>query len=200
MWRVVKLGLETNKLIEICRETIQMHDVRHVRTFHTTDGKTCETWYYGKTKVYKRDIVIKASINEETESIEIFAATPDNESLTGLLAELGHNLTNKIKEIGKKPAQIVNVSMKNVVIQRSPNLLNFCDMNDVCRGDIIIEDSVIQRSKIGGIGDGTGATSVDIRDSIVQRSEIDSTRRCQNCGEEVQTDDEFCTECGTRLG
>lgn len=145
-------GLETNKLIEICRETIQMHDVRHIRTLRTKDGKTCETWYYGKTKVAESNIVIKASINEETESIEIFAATPAPESLTGLLAELGHNLTKKIKEIGKKPAQVVNVSIKDTIIQRSPNLLNFCDLNGVCREEnIIIEDSVIQRSRIGGV-------------------------------------------------
>lgn len=146
-------GLQTNKLRDICRETIQMHDVRHIRTLRTKDDKTCETWYYGKTKVDKSNIVINACINEETKSIEIFAATPAPESLTGLLAELGHNLTKKIKEAGKKPAQVVNVSMKDVIIQRSPNLLNLCDMNGVCKEEnIIVEDSVIQRSSIGRVG------------------------------------------------
>jgi len=145
----IPTGFGTNKKIEICRETIQMHDVRHIRTLRTKDDKTCETWYYGKTKVAESNIVIKASINEETESIEIFAATPAPESLTGLLAELGHNLTKKIQEIGEKPAQVVNVSIKDTIIQRSPNLLNLCDMNGVCREEnIIVEDSVIQRSSI----------------------------------------------------
>ena len=148
----IPTGLETNKLIETCRETIQMHDVRHIRTLRTKDDKTCETWYYGKTKVAESNIVIKASINEETKSIEIFAATPAPESLTGLLAELGHNLAKKIQEVGKKPAQVVNVSIKDTIIQRSPNLLNFCDMEGVCSEEnIIVEDSVIQRSRIGGV-------------------------------------------------
>jgi len=176
-----------------------MHDVRHIRTLRRKDNKNCETWYYGKTKVDKKNIVIKASINEETESIEIFVATPAPESLTGLLAELGHNLTKKIKEIGKKPVQVVNVSMKDVIIQRSPNLLNFCDMNGVCRDEnIIVEDSVIQRSRIGRVGE--GAASVTIEGSVVQRTEIGFARKCPNCGKEVQGDEKFCTGCGARLG
>jgi len=66
---------------------------------------------------------------------------------------------------------------------------------------INIIDSVVQRTTFaGGVGEETGATGVNIEDSVVQRSEIGSTRRCQNCGEEVQAGEEFCTECGTRLG
>jgi hypothetical protein len=144
----IPAGLEKDRIIELCRETIQMHDVRHIRTLRTTDDKTCETWYYGKTKVEKSTIVINGRINEATESIEIFAATPSPESLTGLLAELGHNLTKKIKEVGKKPEQIVNVSIRDNVIQRSPNLLNLCDTNGVCSEEnVIVEDNVVTRSQ-----------------------------------------------------
>ena len=49
----------------LCREVIQMHDMHHVRTFKTTDDAVAETWYYGKTKVEKNDIVVKASINKD---------------------------------------------------------------------------------------------------------------------------------------
>jgi hypothetical protein len=145
-------GLEINKLMETCKETIQMHDVRHIRTLRTKDGKTCETWYYGRTKIVGNNIVIKMGINKETESIEIFAALPTPESLTGLLAELGSNLMSKMKEIDKKVSQVINVSIKDTLIQRSPNLLNFCDMDGVCdEENVIVEDSVIQRSRIGGV-------------------------------------------------
>ena len=142
-------GLDAKKAIELCRETIQMHDVRHIRTLRTKDDKTCETWYYGKTKVDENDVVINGRTNEETKSIEIFAATPTPKSLTGLLAELGDNLTKKITEAGMKYQYIVNVSIKDTIIQRS-NLLNFCGMDGVCSdNNIVIEESVIQRSNIG---------------------------------------------------
>lgn len=167
----IPAGLDKDKLVELCRETIQMHDVRHIRTLRTTDDKTCETWYYGKTKVDKNNIVINACINEETESIEIFAATPAPESLTGLLAELGRSLTKKINVTGKKPEQVVNVSMKDVIIQRS-NLLKFCDADGVCSEEnIIIEDSVIQRSKIGGVA--ADASNVAVEGTVVQPTEIE---------------------------
>jgi tetratricopeptide (TPR) repeat protein len=143
----IPAGLDKDRLVELCRETIQMHDVRHIRTLRTKDDKTCETWYYGKTKVEKSTIVINGRISEATGSIEIFAATPSPESLTGLLAELGHNLTKKITEVGKKPEQIVNVSIRDNVIQRSPNLLNLCDTNGVCSEEnVIVEDNVIKKS------------------------------------------------------
>jgi hypothetical protein len=144
----IPAGLEKDRVIEQCREAIQMHDVRHIRTLRTKDDKTCETWYYGKTKVEKSNIVINGRINEATGSIEIFAATPTPESLTGLLAELGHNLTQKIKEAGKKPEQIVNVSIRDNVIQRSPNLLKLCDTNGVCSEEnVIVEDNVVKKSQ-----------------------------------------------------
>jgi len=65
---------------------------------------------------------------------------------------------------------------------------------------INIIDSVVQRTSFGGIGDGTGTTSVNIEGSVLQRSPIGSTRKCQSCGVGVQADAEFCTECGTKLG
>jgi glycine betaine/proline transport system substrate-binding protein len=65
---------------------------------------------------------------------------------------------------------------------------------------INIIDSVVQKTIIGGIGDGTGATSVNIKDSIVHRSQVGSARRCPNCGKSVEANEKFCTDCGGRLG
>ncbi|MDP2766227.1 MAG: hypothetical protein Q8O41_02080 [Candidatus Methanoperedens sp.] len=108
-------GVEIGEAIALCREVIQMHDVRHVRTFKTTDGKTTETWYYGKTKVEKIDLVIKANVNKETESIEVFVAAPDQKSLTGLLAELGRTLTEKGKSLGKFAPEL------NLIVRVQPS-------------------------------------------------------------------------------
>ena len=64
---------------------------------------------------------------------------------------------------------------------------------------INIIDSVVWKTSIGGIGEGTGATSVNIEGSVVQRTEIGSARRCPSCGKEVQEDEKFCPECGAML-
>ncbi|MCK5661750.1 MAG: hypothetical protein KAH86_10335, partial [Methanosarcinales archaeon] len=52
-------GFDIEQLKNITREVVQKHDVKHIRTLHTKDGKTCEIWYYGKTKVNSHNIVIR---------------------------------------------------------------------------------------------------------------------------------------------
>ncbi len=111
------------------------------------NNKTYETWFYGKTKVEKIDLVIKANVSKETESIEVFVAAPDQKALTGLLAELGRNLTKRGESLGKLTLQ-VNLTIKDSIIQRS-RLLDFCDLNGICGANVVIEDSLVQRSKIG---------------------------------------------------
>lgn len=140
-------GIAIEGVLALCREIIQMHDVRHVRTFKTADGKTFETWYYGKTKIKKIDLVIKASVSKETESIELFVAAPDQEALTGILAELVRNLTKKGESMGKLAPQI-NLIIKDSIIQRS-NLLDSCDFSGICGANVVIEDSIVQRANIG---------------------------------------------------
>ncbi|MFA4957838.1 MAG: formylglycine-generating enzyme family protein [Candidatus Methanoperedens sp.] len=138
--------VELQELLRSCRDVIQLHDVRHIKTFKTTDEKTYESWYYGKTKVTKKDLVIKCAIRRETESIEVLASGNDPGDITGLLAELGRNLTKEFEKIGKVQP-IFNITIKDSVIQRS-NLLSFCDLDGSCGGNVVIEDSVVQRSNI----------------------------------------------------
>jgi HEPN domain-containing protein len=67
---------------------------------------------------------------------------------------------------------------------------------------INIIDSVVQRTSFGRTdAEGTvaGTTSVNIEGSVVQRTEIGSVGECPNCGKEVQADEKFCKECGSRL-
>ncbi len=137
----ISKGVEIGEAIALCREVIQMHDVRHVRTFKTTDGKTAETWYYGKTKVEKNDIVIKASVNKETESIEVFVAAPDQKALTGLLGQLGSNLTEKGKSL-RKFAPELNIIVRGSAV-KGKRLLDLCDKYGNCGANVIVEDSVL---------------------------------------------------------
>ena len=188
-------GVSTNKALALCREVIQMHDVRHVRTFKTTDDRTYETWYYGKTKVEMIDLVIKASVSKETERIEIFVAAPDQKDIMGLLAELGRNISKRGESLGKL-APVFNVSIKDSQIIRS-NLLGACDINGICDGNVVIEDSSVRRSSIAN---NANNVSIHIKDSNVERSTIGAgTKKCPDCGIEVEDEQKFCLECGAKL-
>jgi len=145
----IQTGFAIDKLKNSCRQVMQKHDVKHIRTLSTIDGKTCELWYYGKTKVNSHDIVIKITISGETQSIELFAATQSAESLAGLLAEVGRELKSAVGDrITGNVQQVINLSIIDSIVQRS-NLLSYCDIDGNCSGDVVIEDSLVQRSDIG---------------------------------------------------
>jgi len=138
--------VELTELLRTCRDAVMLHDVRHIKTFKTTDERTYESWYYGKTKVTKKDLVIKCCVRRETESIEVFAAGNDPSDITGLLAEIGRNLAREFERLGKVQP-VFNITIKDSIIQRS-NLLSFCDLDGTCGGNVVIEDSVVQRTNI----------------------------------------------------
>jgi len=79
----------------------------------------------------------------------------------------------------------------------------------VASGATKIEDSVIQRSTVGGTeikGVGEGRPSVEVSDSIVQRSEIgggiaatQARRACPRCNNELQEGWKICPFCGNKL-
>jgi len=143
----IERWIAPSELMGLCDGAILLHDVRHVKTFKTTDGQSYEAWYYGRTKVTKKDLVIKISIHRDTESIEVFAAGDDPGDITGLLAEIGRNLARQFGEPGRVQP-VFNIHIKDSVIQRS-NLLSFCEIDGTCGGDVVIEDSVVQRSSVG---------------------------------------------------
>jgi hypothetical protein len=137
----------------MCRGVIQRRDVKYLSTLHTTDNKTFEIWYYGNTKVNQDAVVIKVYISTSDSTMELFAATVNEETLTGLLAELGRELKDEIEsKVKGNIQQVNNVYINDSVIQRS-NLLSFCDANGKCAENIVIEGSVIQRSNIGCAAD-----------------------------------------------
>ncbi len=138
--------VDMTESLKTCRNVIQQHDVRHIKTFKTADDKTYECWYYGKTKVTKKDIVIKCAIRRDTESIEICASGNDPENITWLLAEIGRNLTNEFEKLGKVQP-VFNVVVKNSMLKGS-NLLSFCDLNGICGGNVVIEDSFVDDTNV----------------------------------------------------
>lgn len=188
----IHTGFNIDSLKTISQGVIQKHNVKHIRSLHTKDGKTCEIWYYGKTKINNYDIVIKITISSKNQSIELFAATQTAESLTGLLAEFGRELLLAIeaKITGKNNVnQVINVSIKDSIIQRS-NLLSYCDIDGKCTGDVIVEDSLVQRSDIG--------LNAKANDRFIQKTDV-SGSSCPVCGGAVPDGAKFCNECGGKL-
>ncbi|WP_244603680.1 SUMF1/EgtB/PvdO family nonheme iron enzyme [Methanococcoides sp. AM1] len=150
----VQNGFDVKKLSILAREVVERHDVRHISTLHTRDGNACEIWYYGRTKVTKDDIVIKISILAEHSTMELFAATRNSEALAGLLAEVGRDLKEIVEDKASGIGRVVNVHIKDSLIQRS-NLLDMCDMDGTCDINVVIEDSLIQRSNIATVNEET---------------------------------------------
>ena len=132
--------------LKTCRNVIQQHDVRHIKTFKTTDDSTYECWYFGKTKVTKKDLVIKCAVRRDTNSIEIFVSGDDPRDITGLLAEIGRNLTKEFDTLGKVQP-VFNVVVKNSMVKGS-NLLSFCDLDGICGGNVVIEDSFVDGTNV----------------------------------------------------
>ncbi len=95
-------GIDYERAMSICKDTIQAHDLKFVREFMERDSEDpeIESWYYGTTKVKKHKVVIKASTRKKTNTIELFVACKDKYVITGFLAELGHNFNDKLKELG----------------------------------------------------------------------------------------------------
>ncbi len=141
----VSENLEAQTQLTLLQSIIQLHDVRHVGTLKSVNN--FESWYYGKTKVTHKDVMIKLGVIKDRSMIEIAAYSNDQKDITGLLAEIGRSVTEELSKRG--PLQtIFNINIKDSVIQRS-NLLDSCNTEGKCSGNVTIEGSVVTGSKIG---------------------------------------------------
>jgi len=140
----VARNLDALTQLKIFQGVIQLHDIRHISTLRR--AKNFESWYYGRTKVTHKEMVIKLGIAKDMDMVEITAFSYDPKDLTGLLAEINRHVTEEFSKRGNVQ-KIFNVSIKDSVVQRT-NLMSFCDAEGKCSGDVTIEDSVVMRSNI----------------------------------------------------
>ncbi len=98
--RVYKLpeGIEMPVAFQLSKEVVQAHDVKLVREF-ASDGPQywSEAWYYGKANEGKEEIVITTVVREDTQTLEMVVACNNLSSMTGLLAEFSHQLSEKAR-------------------------------------------------------------------------------------------------------
>lgn len=120
-------GLDFERAMSVCKDTIQAHDLKFIREFVERDSEDpeIESWYYGTTKVKKHRVIIKASTRRRTKTIELFVACKDKFVITGFLAELGHNLNDRLRELGitKQPIFPVTDDSTREVISQTNTLL-----------------------------------------------------------------------------
>ena len=69
-------------------------------------------------------------------------------------------------------------------------LSNDCTIDSDCTGDVVIEDSVVQRSGIG--------LDAQIKDSVMPKTDT-SVNSCPACEMELPDSAKFCLECGENL-
>jgi tetratricopeptide (TPR) repeat protein len=140
----VPKNLDAQMQLKLFQSVIQLHDIRHISTLRRM--KNYESWYYGRTKVLQKDMVIKLGVVKDMDMVEITAFSYDSKDLTGLLAEINRHVTEEVSK-RENVQKILNISIKDSVLQRT-NLMSFCDADGKCSGDVTIEDSVVMRSNI----------------------------------------------------
>jgi hypothetical protein len=92
-------NIEPAEAFDFLKQAIQRHHVRFVREFKEKKPYWAEAWYYGKIHTVGEEMIIRATVREKTRSIEVFVASGNLATLTGLLAELSHDLKSMLKEI-----------------------------------------------------------------------------------------------------
>jgi hypothetical protein len=100
--RIYDLPYEVHleEAFELAKEAIQRHDVKFVREFSERGPYIGEAWYYGQTSETEEELVIRASVMEERNILEIFVGCSNLAIMTGLLAELGNNINTIFEERG----------------------------------------------------------------------------------------------------
>ncbi len=160
----VPRGVGAQEALEVAKEAISGHDVRPVRTFeeHVEGSYIGEAWYYGAAQATNEEIVIRATVRQASNTLEIFVACSNLASLTGLLAELGHALNRVLVQKrggGAKPTLVSDVALKDEV-RRSTALLD--RLNEAELGGDETEQS--PRNGVGRRSDGSqlvGSVAID---------------------------------------
>ena len=90
-------GTKYEKMFELAKSAVLAHDVKEVREFKSYNPYSAEVWFYGETKVKGYKIVIRTAVREKENIVELFAASSEVRAVTGLLAELNHQLATDLE-------------------------------------------------------------------------------------------------------
>jgi hypothetical protein len=93
----VPAGTKYEKMFDLAKSSVLAHDVKEVREFKSYNPYSAECWFYGETKVKGYKIVIRTAVREKENVLEFFAASSEVRAVTGLLAELNHQLATDME-------------------------------------------------------------------------------------------------------
>jgi hypothetical protein len=120
--------LEADKLFSSAKKVVGLHKLQFVREYtDEPQGLHREAWFFGRVKPDNKEIIVRASIRADKRTVEFFVATTDMPAITGLLAELGHDLTRVLKDEGvpeKDLRQIIDQIEKDKLLRETKLLLH----------------------------------------------------------------------------
>jgi hypothetical protein len=99
------------KAMDVAKEAAAFHAVKFVREFTEEEPYQVEAWYYGKVQESKEEMVIRVAVDGEDRRLEVHIASSNLATLTGLLAELAHEVTELMKEKDLAPEGLERVEV-----------------------------------------------------------------------------------------
>ena len=96
------------------KEAVSAHSVKFVREFTDDESGDAEAWYFGEVQTSGEKMVIRVSSKVSMKFLEVFVASSNLATQTGLLAELGISINSRIKRFG--------IVEREVVLETSPDI------------------------------------------------------------------------------
>jgi len=136
----IPTGTTPEGAFDIGKGVVGYHDVRLIREFIENKPYAAEAWYFGKTKPAGRPIIIRVRVLEDLNILEFFVACDDKRLLTGLLAELAHNLVarQQATKAISSPEPVNNEDVLDQLVKVKP-LLSKLSEEEVPAGEIDTE-------------------------------------------------------------
>jgi hypothetical protein len=101
-------------MFNAAKDAVTAHSVKFVREFTEESTGDTEAWYFGEVQTSGEKMVIRVSSKVSMKFLEVFVASSNLATQTGLLAELGISINSRIKRLG-----IVD---KDVLLETSPDI------------------------------------------------------------------------------
>ena len=140
----IPLGLNVNDAFMICKKLIFKYNAKIIHEVTESNPFIGEAWFFCITDDSKSKFVIKISIEENTNCIELSIAGSNNAALTGLLTDVLNSLNIELQNNGiimQPIRQIDNLILKESLIASKRNLIE----NDLQNLNQVFETNLAQK-------------------------------------------------------
>ena len=111
-------GMDFRRIYTLAREAVMAHNVKLVKEFVEPEPFLGEGWFYGQAAETKEEMVIKVLMDQGKGAVQLWVASNNLATLTGLIAEMGSVIARKMQEaMGLKAAPMpsTNVKLKEIL-------------------------------------------------------------------------------------